>query len=180
MMVLIQKFDELEKASDNLRKTGYYDKWPSDYYEGTVLKRQSYRRYRNGRPKRKKFPDLSGDGKNYVQRYFNWTWCNSKRKKKLKRKGGKQWHIKIKMKKGGMAKKKAMKKENGRWNEKTCHEERWRHDAKTYDEARYDVAHDVMSKRPGLYANILAKKRRIKAGSKEKMRKRSQGRANCS
>ena len=49
MMVLIQKFDELEKASDNLRKTGYYDKWPSDYYEGTVLKRQSYRRYRNGK-----------------------------------------------------------------------------------------------------------------------------------
>ena len=49
MMVLIQKFDELEKASDNLRKTGYYDNWPSDYYEGTVEKRQSYRRYRNGR-----------------------------------------------------------------------------------------------------------------------------------
>jgi hypothetical protein len=48
MMVLIQKFDELEKASDNLRKTGYYDHWPSDYYGGTVLKRQSYRRYRNG------------------------------------------------------------------------------------------------------------------------------------
>ena len=49
MMVLIQKFDELEKASDNLRKTGYYDHWPSDYYEGTVLKRQSYRRYRNAK-----------------------------------------------------------------------------------------------------------------------------------
>ena len=48
MMILIEKFDELEKASVNLRKTGYYDKWPSDYYEGTVLKRQSYRRYRNG------------------------------------------------------------------------------------------------------------------------------------
>ena len=47
MMVLIQKFDELEKASDNLRKTGYYDNWPSDYYEGTVNKRKSYRRYRN-------------------------------------------------------------------------------------------------------------------------------------
>ena len=29
-----------------------------------------------------------------------------------------------------------------------------------------------MSKRPGLYANIAAKKRRIKAGSKEKMRKK--------
>jgi len=49
MMVLIQKFDELEKASDNLRKTGYYSHWPSDYYEGTVLKRQSYRRYRNAK-----------------------------------------------------------------------------------------------------------------------------------
>ena len=47
MMVLIQKFDELEKASDNLRKTGYYENWPSDYYEGTVLKRQTYRRYRS-------------------------------------------------------------------------------------------------------------------------------------
>ena len=51
MMVLIQKFDELEKASDNLRKTGYYEHWPSDYYGGTVLKRQSYRRYRNARSK---------------------------------------------------------------------------------------------------------------------------------
>ena len=29
-----------------------------------------------------------------------------------------------------------------------------------------------MSKRPGLYANIAAKKARIKAGSKEKMRKK--------
>ena len=47
MMVLIQKYDELEKASDNLRKTGYYDHWPQDYYEGTVLKRKKYRRYRN-------------------------------------------------------------------------------------------------------------------------------------
>ena len=48
MMTLIQNFDELEKASDNLRKTGYYENLPSDYYEGTVLKRQSYRRYRHG------------------------------------------------------------------------------------------------------------------------------------
>ena len=49
IMVLIQKFDELEKASDNLRKNGYYDHWPSDYYEGTVNKRKSYRRHRNAR-----------------------------------------------------------------------------------------------------------------------------------
>ena len=51
MMILVQKFDELEKASDNLRKTGYYQHWPSDYYEGTVLKRKSYRRYRHGKEK---------------------------------------------------------------------------------------------------------------------------------
>ncbi len=50
MMVLIQKYDELEKASDNLRKTGYYRHWPKDYYEGTVNKRKSYRRYRHGQP----------------------------------------------------------------------------------------------------------------------------------
>ena len=54
MMILIQKFDELEKASDNLRKTGYYSHWPSDYYEGTVLKRQSYRRYRNAKTRNEK------------------------------------------------------------------------------------------------------------------------------
>jgi hypothetical protein len=41
MMVLIQK------ASDNLRKTGYYRHWPKDYYEGTVNKRKLYRRYRH-------------------------------------------------------------------------------------------------------------------------------------
>ena len=31
-----------------------------------------------------------------------------------------------------------------------------------------------MGKRPGLYANIAAKKARIKAGSKEKMRKKGE------
>jgi hypothetical protein len=53
VMVLVQKFDELEKASDNLRKTGYYDHWPKDYYEGTVLKRQSYRSYTYARHEKK-------------------------------------------------------------------------------------------------------------------------------
>tara|TARA_B100001113_G_scaffold157270_1_gene128597 strand:+ start:863 stop:1411 length:549 start_codon:yes stop_codon:yes gene_type:complete len=46
IMILIQKYDELEKASDNLQKTGYYQHWPSDYYEGTVLKRKLYKKYR--------------------------------------------------------------------------------------------------------------------------------------
>ena len=47
LMVLIQNFDKLERASDIMNKKGYYAAWPSDYYEGTVNKRKSYRRYRN-------------------------------------------------------------------------------------------------------------------------------------
>jgi hypothetical protein len=27
-------------------KKGYYNKWPQDYYDGTVNKRKTYRRYR--------------------------------------------------------------------------------------------------------------------------------------
>tara|TARA_R100001460_G_scaffold84449_2_gene125790 strand:+ start:120 stop:674 length:555 start_codon:yes stop_codon:yes gene_type:complete len=47
LMVLIQNFDKLEKASDIMHKKRYYSAWPRDYYEGTVLKRQSYRSYRD-------------------------------------------------------------------------------------------------------------------------------------
>jgi len=43
-MVLIQPFKELEKASSDLHKQGYYDKWNKEYYQDTVIKRQSYRR----------------------------------------------------------------------------------------------------------------------------------------
>ena len=53
LMVLIQNFDKLERASDIMNKKGYYAAWPSDYYEGTVLKRQTYRRYRHGRHEKK-------------------------------------------------------------------------------------------------------------------------------
>jgi len=53
LMVLIQNYDKLERASDMMRKKGYYDKWPLDYYDGTVNKRKSYRRYRHGRHEKK-------------------------------------------------------------------------------------------------------------------------------
>jgi len=43
-MVLIQPFKELEKASSDLHKQGYYDKWNKEYYQDTVLLRQTYRR----------------------------------------------------------------------------------------------------------------------------------------
>ena len=44
LMVLIQPFEELEKASSNLNKIGFYKAWPTDYYESTVTKRKTYRR----------------------------------------------------------------------------------------------------------------------------------------
>ena len=46
-MVLIQPFGKLEEASASLHKQGYYDNWDKQYYEDTVLKRQSYRRVYN-------------------------------------------------------------------------------------------------------------------------------------
>ena len=33
LMVLIQNYDKLERASNMMRKKGYYDKWPQDYYD---------------------------------------------------------------------------------------------------------------------------------------------------
>ena len=53
LMVLIQNYDKLERASNIMQKKGYYDKWPADYYDGTVNKRKSYRRYRHGRHEKK-------------------------------------------------------------------------------------------------------------------------------
>ena len=44
---------ELENASEHLSKTGFYDNWTKDYYEGTVKKRQSYRRLYDGRNEKK-------------------------------------------------------------------------------------------------------------------------------
>ena len=52
-MVLIQPFSKLEEASASLHKQGYYDNWDKQYYEDTVLKRQSYRRVYNDGQKQK-------------------------------------------------------------------------------------------------------------------------------
>ena len=38
-MMLIQKFSQLQEASDRLRRMGYYDKWPRDYYQEVVESR---------------------------------------------------------------------------------------------------------------------------------------------
>tara|TARA_Y100000114_G_C11760228_1_gene329120 strand:+ start:1389 stop:1967 length:579 start_codon:yes stop_codon:yes gene_type:complete len=39
-MMLIQKFSQLYEASDRLKRMGYYDKWPKEYYDDVVLSRQ--------------------------------------------------------------------------------------------------------------------------------------------
>tara|TARA_R110002012_G_scaffold97689_1_gene234573 strand:- start:153 stop:689 length:537 start_codon:yes stop_codon:yes gene_type:complete len=44
LMVLIQPFEELEKASSSLNKIGFYEAWPKEYYQSTVTKRKTYRR----------------------------------------------------------------------------------------------------------------------------------------
>ena len=40
-MMLIQKFSQLYEASDRLKRMGYYDKWPQEYYDDVVLSRQN-------------------------------------------------------------------------------------------------------------------------------------------
>tara|TARA_B100000212_G_scaffold312115_1_gene264218 strand:+ start:46 stop:585 length:540 start_codon:yes stop_codon:yes gene_type:complete len=44
LMVLIQSFRKLELFSNILKKQGFYKHWSKDYYEATVLKRQTYER----------------------------------------------------------------------------------------------------------------------------------------
>ena len=39
-MMLIQKFSQLQQASDKLHRQGYYKKWPKGYYKDVVVSRQ--------------------------------------------------------------------------------------------------------------------------------------------
>ena len=39
-MMLVQKFSQLQEASDKLHKQGYYKKWPREYYEDIVGSRK--------------------------------------------------------------------------------------------------------------------------------------------
>ena len=39
-MMLIQKFSQLQEASDKLHRQGYYKKWPKGYYKDVVVSRQ--------------------------------------------------------------------------------------------------------------------------------------------
>ena len=49
-MMLIQKFSQLQEASDKLHRQGYYRLWPKEYYRDVVVSRQkTYRRIFGGR-----------------------------------------------------------------------------------------------------------------------------------
>ena len=48
-MMLVQKFSQLQEASDKLHKSGYYKLWPRGYYQDVVVSRQkTYKRIFGG------------------------------------------------------------------------------------------------------------------------------------
>ena len=48
-MMLIQKFSQLQEASDKLHRQGYYKLWPKEYYRDVVVSRQkTYKRIFGG------------------------------------------------------------------------------------------------------------------------------------
>ena len=49
-MMLAQKFSQLQEASDKLHRIGYYEKWPTGYYQDVVVSRhKTYKRIFGGR-----------------------------------------------------------------------------------------------------------------------------------
>ena len=47
-MMLVQKFSQLQQASDKLHKQGYYSQWPKGYYRDVVVSREEKYKKING------------------------------------------------------------------------------------------------------------------------------------
>ena len=47
-MMLVQKFSQLQEASDKLHKQGYYEMWPDEYYQEVVVSRANKYKKING------------------------------------------------------------------------------------------------------------------------------------
>ena len=47
-MMLVQKFSQLQEASDKLHKQGYYKMWPDEYYQEVVVSRANKYKQING------------------------------------------------------------------------------------------------------------------------------------
>ena len=47
-MMLVQKFSQLQQASDKLKKQGYYSQWPDEYYRDVVVSREKKYKKING------------------------------------------------------------------------------------------------------------------------------------
>ena len=53
-MMLAQKFSQLQEASDKLHRIGYYEKWPTGYYQDVVVSRhKTYKRIFGGTNEKK-------------------------------------------------------------------------------------------------------------------------------
>ena len=47
-MMLVQKFSQLQEASDKLHRQGYYKGWPDEYYQDVVVSRVNKYKKING------------------------------------------------------------------------------------------------------------------------------------
>ena len=47
-MMLVQKFSQLQQASDKLHKQGYYKSWPDEYYRDVIVSREEKYKKING------------------------------------------------------------------------------------------------------------------------------------
>jgi hypothetical protein len=60
LMVLIQRYQDLENASQKLKKVGYYKHWEADYYNETVEHRHNLQRRINMRGMKKTAKKVNG------------------------------------------------------------------------------------------------------------------------
>mgnify|MGYP003111052512 FL=1 len=60
LMVLIQRYQDLENASQKLKKVGYYEHWEADYYNETVEHRHNLQRRINMRGMKKTAKKVNG------------------------------------------------------------------------------------------------------------------------
>lgn len=77
-MVLIQRYNDLEEASQKLKKIGYYDHWEADYYKETVEHRHNLQRRIDMRGMKKTAKKVNGKLNSAIKKVKK----NKKKKKK--------------------------------------------------------------------------------------------------
>jgi len=77
-MVLIQRYNDLEEASQKLKKIGYYNHWEADYYKETVEHRHNLQRRIDMRGMKKTAKKVNGKLNSAIKKVKK----NKKKKKK--------------------------------------------------------------------------------------------------